>query len=155
MSWAMQLVIALAIFAGGLATGIKWHAGQDAIAENKARIEADRDRLRRLDRHDAAATGHEADKAALRTEFLTITQEVERVTERPVYRDMCFDADGVRLVNAAAGAAPAASQPARAVPGSAGPDRGRWQDRADVGHGRGAAVPGVPEPPPAPGASGG
>lgn len=33
MIWPAQLAIALAIFVAGGAAGIKWHAGQDAIAE--------------------------------------------------------------------------------------------------------------------------
>lgn len=146
MSISVQLIIALAIFVGGLATGIKWHAGQDAIAAESARAEQERDRLRRIERNDVAAVGHEADKTNLRTEFLTITQEVERVTERPVYRDMCFDADGVRIVNAAAGYSATASQPERAMPRPASTDSGRWQNRADLDGERSQDVSGVSEP---------
>lgn len=47
MSILAQLVIALAIFAAGGATGIKWHAGQDAIAENK-RLELVREQARAM-----------------------------------------------------------------------------------------------------------
>jgi hypothetical protein len=45
MSPLAYLVIALALFASGAAGGIKWHAGQDAIAEN-ARIEKVREQER-------------------------------------------------------------------------------------------------------------
>lgn len=37
-SLLIQIAIAAGIFLGGLATGIKWHAGQDSIKEN-ARLE--------------------------------------------------------------------------------------------------------------------
>ena len=36
MSWTIQLIIALAIFAAGAAGGIRWHSGQDAIAAQAA-----------------------------------------------------------------------------------------------------------------------
>ena len=35
MSWTIQLIIAMSIFAAGAAGGVKWHAGQDAIKENQ------------------------------------------------------------------------------------------------------------------------
>ena len=75
-----------------------------AEAERLARVAADR----------AAAT-FEGRREAIRVEQRVITREVDRVVDRPVYRDgVCLDADGLRLVAAAAGAA---SNPAVADPG--------------------------------------
>jgi hypothetical protein len=65
---------------------------------------------------DKAAEGFERDRVEIRTKFVTITQEVERVVEKPFYRDACFDDDGLRQLSAAIGATPAASQPAGTVP---------------------------------------
>jgi len=81
----------------------------EAAAE-KARIDAKR--------IDTAATGHEADKGAIRTEFVVITQEVERVVQTPFYAagQQCFDDDGLRQLRSAAGIAQPASQPANPVP---------------------------------------
>lgn len=89
-----------------------------ADAQEKERLEQAAEK-RRIDAKtiDTAATGHEADKREIRTEFLTITQEVERVVEKPVYRDVCLDADGLRVLADAIAPRAAASEPARAVPG--------------------------------------
>ena len=66
---------------------------------------------------DVAATKHEADKVSIRTEFITITEQVEKIIERPVYRDnVCLDADGLRILTAATRPSPAASKPASPVP---------------------------------------
>lgn len=119
MSWALQLALALVIFAGGGAAGIKYHAGVDAQRELLALEATAKETAKKLDRGDKAAAGHEADKVRIRTEFLTITEEVERVVEKPVYRDICFDDDGLRIIGAALSPSPAASEPAPAVPGSA------------------------------------
>lgn len=117
MSWALQLVLALAIFAAGGAAGIKWHAGVDAQRELAAQEATAKATQKTLERIDRAAVGHEADKAQIRTEIKTIVQEVERVVEKPVYRDtVCFDDDGLRLIRAALGPATAASEPAPAMP---------------------------------------
>lgn len=121
MSWALQLSLALAIFVAGSAAGIKYHAGVDAQRELVAKAASEKEKLRKLERGDQAAAGHEADKVQIRTEFKTIIQEVERVVEKPVYRDtVCFDDDGLRLIAAALGGSAAASEPATALPGSGG-----------------------------------
>lgn len=116
MSWALQLVLALVIFAGGMGAGIKYHVGVVAQRQVAAQLAEKKEHARKLDRADKAAAGHERDKEQIRTEFLTITQEVEHVVEKPVYRDMCFDDDGLRLIGAAIGRRPAASEPAPALP---------------------------------------
>jgi hypothetical protein len=134
MSWAAQLVAALAIFAGGIAAGIKWQIGVVATRDLAAQQAALKERARQLDRIDVAATGHERDKAQIRTEFLTITQEVERVVQKPFYRDECFDDDGLQQLRAAAGGAASAGEPARAVPGLAGAGERSALDGADLVH---------------------
>ena len=117
VSWALQLALALVIFAAGGGAGIKWHAGINAqreLAEHEATAKATQKKLERIDQ---AAAGHEADKVQIRTQIKTIVQEVERVVEKPVYRDtVCFDDDGLRLIRAALGPTAAASEPAPAVP---------------------------------------
>lgn len=67
---------------------------------------------------DAASERHEADKAALRAEFKPIYKEVEVVVQKPVYRNVCLDADGLRLIERALRGPGAAGQPAPAVRGS-------------------------------------
>jgi hypothetical protein len=115
MTHYLVLAALLAGFAGGWKVQ-DWRAG----ANERDRLEAV-DRQRRQDEKvvDVAATGHEKDKVQIRTEFIPITQEIERVVEKPVYRDVCLDADGMRLLADAIQPRAAASQPARAVPGPA------------------------------------
>ena len=50
--------------------------------------------------------------------YKTITQQVEKVVERDLYRQPCLDPDGVRLVNDALAGRASAGQPADAVPGA-------------------------------------
>ena len=70
---------------------------------------------------EAAAKLEEAN-VARKTHFRTITKTVERVVEKPVYRNVCFDDDGMRLANAAlAGAAATPAKPPHPLPGTATP----------------------------------
>ncbi len=119
----IQIAIAAGIFAAGVAGGIRWHAGQDAIAAQElARAEA-KDRHVKAEKINVAAVKLEKAKETVRTEFVTIEKEIDRVVEsNPVYLRECFTDDGVFQLNTAIGARPAASQPSPAVPAS-GPAR--------------------------------
>lgn len=119
MSWAIQAALAAVLFAAGGAAGIKWHAGQDAIAEVK-RIKATQE-ITRENEHLAnlAATGFEKDKTKNATRTRTITVEVDKIIDRPVYRNVCLDTDGLQLINAAIRRSDPASQPGHVVPGPA------------------------------------
>ena len=69
-------------------------------------------------RADSASASHEGVRDQLRTEFQIIYRDRDRVIEKPVYRNVCLDADGLRLVRSAIGKpSPTASQPAPAVSG--------------------------------------
>ena len=101
----------LAGFGGGWKVQAwRWAAADGARAE--ARAEAERLQARAA---DAAAERHGAELARLAAERRVITREVERVVESPVYRNVCLDGDGLRVVAAAAGSASAAGQSAPAV----------------------------------------
>jgi len=69
----------------------------------------------------ARANSAESDLATERAKnhvvYQTITREVDRLVDRPVYRADCFDADGLRLANAAlAGQAASTAAAPSAVP---------------------------------------
>lgn len=68
-------------------------------------------------RVDVAAESHEKDKQRIRTEFVTITETVEKIIEKPFYIDgVCLDDDGLRELARAIAPSAAAGEPARAVP---------------------------------------
>lgn len=102
MSIAAKLVLLLACLVAGFAAGVKYHAGQDAIKEQAREVnQRATERLRRQN-SNTAAIAHEADKIVIKKEFVPITQEVERVVTRVVYRDsVCLPADGLQLLRAA------------------------------------------------------
>lgn len=102
MGWALYAVVAAIIFAAGAASGIKWHAGQDAIAENARKVnERATERLRRQN-SETAAVGYEKAKVVIREKYVPITETVERVVNKIEYRDrICLDDDGVHAANRA------------------------------------------------------
>jgi hypothetical protein len=110
--------VAAALIAAALAATGAWkvQAWRYAAAEADRLEQQAKEQAIRLQRGDGAAMGHEADKAEIRTEFVTITEEVERVVEKPVYRDVCLDPDGMRVLSDAIRGAAPAGQPASAVP---------------------------------------
>lgn len=52
-------------------------------------------------RNDELSAQLIAVQAARKTTYATITRHVDRIVDRPVYRDVCLDADGLRDINAA------------------------------------------------------
>lgn len=111
---------AAAIVAAVVAAAGTWKV-QDwrYTAREAERLEAQREitRANALAADNASAT-HEATKAAARVEFKTIYQEVERVVEVPVYRNVCIDADGLRILGRAIRGDTAAGESAPALPES-------------------------------------
>lgn len=51
----------------------------------------------------AADASTDLEKYRVKTEIVyrTITKQVDKIIDRPIYRDRCFDDDGLRLANAA------------------------------------------------------
>ena len=90
-----------------------WRANAQRTAELES---AARQTVRRADKTDRAAAAHEGQRAQLRAQAQVITREIEHVVERPVYRDVCLDADGLRILSAAIDGAADAGQPAPALP---------------------------------------
>lgn len=119
MSLAAKLVLALAILVGGMALGIKWEKGQQAVRDLVERDQVAKETQRRLDRGDTAAGKYEADRARIRTEYVTVTERVDHVVQNPAYGDSCLDADGLRVLSDAIRGTEAAGQPAPALPGPA------------------------------------
>ena len=108
MSWALQLVLALAIFTTGGAAGIKWHAGVDAQRELAAEALRKSDALQQRKFSDQAAGQHAGAVATLSTQLGNAREKIAKLSGRA-----CLDADTVGVLNAIGG------QPVRAAAGNA------------------------------------
>lgn len=116
MLWHAALGVIVA-FGMGAASGWSvrdWKAGADDA--DRIKLERSQAQARQFS-VDAAATGYEGDRAKAATRERIVVREVDRVVERPVYRSVCLDADGLRILaddirSRRAGAEPAASVPA-------------------------------------------
>lgn len=69
-----------------------------------------------------ASAGFQHDNAKAQIVYRTITEEVEKIVDRPVYTGQCFDADGLRLANLALAGVPADANPSGPNPTVPGPD---------------------------------
>lgn len=120
-------IVAAALLAGTYAYGRSDGRAieRDKQAEAKRAVEADR--KERDQRVDQVGGGAAVEETQRQQNVREIYRESHTVTERPVYRNVCVDADGVRLLDRAAAAANGAD------PGS-----------GSAGAGQGAA--GEPEP---------
>lgn len=90
-----QIVIAIAIFAAGGAAGIKWHAGQDAIAaaaDEKARADDAEEKRKQADK---AAEAHVGALAKINNQLGAAREKIALLSDRE-----CFDAGTVGVLNA-------------------------------------------------------
>lgn len=94
------VIAGMSFFAGWTTQGDRRDAAERA-AELQRRDAADEVRRLVVASVARAATGHVQWKERERVVFETIERQVAQVVERPVYRDVCLDDDGVRIVNAA------------------------------------------------------
>ena len=122
MSIAAKLILLLAVFVGGMMAGIKWHAGQDAIKENARQVNQRAEERMRRQNANTAAVAFEGDRVRIETEFRDVIREVDRVIEKPVYRNVCLDPDGLSVIgDALARAYNDPGEPGNAVPKAATP----------------------------------
>ena len=98
MSWALQLVLALAIFAGGGAAGIKWHAGVDAQRELAAEAVRKSDAIQQRKFSDQSAGQHAGTIATLSTQLGNAREKIATLSGRT-----CLDAGTVSMLNAIGG----------------------------------------------------
>lgn len=62
---------------------------------------AAKDTARNVENQDRAAGTYVKDQANAKTIYRRIVVEVDKIVDRPVYREQCFDADGLRQLGAA------------------------------------------------------
>jgi K+-sensing histidine kinase KdpD len=116
MTLTLKVVLALVLIVAGFTGGVKYHAGVTAQKELARQHSEAKLLARQADRIDAAAVKNEKAKETIRTRFITIEKEAERViAQNPAYRDLCFDADGMRQLQAAVSEGTTAGEPAAAL----------------------------------------
>lgn len=122
---AATLLAGIAIGGWGAWQVQSWRQASADLARERA---AHEQHLRNERTAHGASTDYQKEASRDRIRYRTIREEVEKIVERPVYigpAAVCLDADGVRLVNQAAGhdqPAPSGSGPALRVPASSA----RW-----------------------------
>lgn len=126
MHYLIAAAIALSFFGGWKVKA--WQVG----ANEAAQAELDnRDRVRRFDRAAAASTAFEIRREADEAHARELEQENDRVAQNPVYRNVCLDDDGLRLLTAEIRRNPHPREPGPAVPAAASPaGQGRKGDAA-------------------------
>lgn len=130
----LALLAAAVAFAGGAWIGHGMTAAsyqKDIIAEQAARIEAIKQSADAVQAAAVAANQHaeELEKARARREIVyrTITQQVDKIVDRPVYRNVCLDDSGLRVINEAF-RGEAASDPGQPDAAVSGADAAGGQD---------------------------
>ena len=115
------LLVVLALIVGAYSKG---YAEAEAVWEHKVQAEQLRGTILQLQERDRISAIDErltAKIEGLNANEKTIEKQVLKLVDRPVYHNVCLDADGVQLVEAArTGRPPADAGPSHAtVPGPA------------------------------------
>lgn len=108
------VLIGAAVAGGGVWKVQEWRHD----AKEKERLEAAQELRRNNERSaDKASATYEKAKTLHVTKYEVITETVEKIVDRPVYRDtVCWDSDGMRALADAIGNPTPSSQPAGALP---------------------------------------
>jgi len=73
------------------------HDSKVLKADQKIEVRQDQN----IDKAQVASTQFEEKQNETKTEFKTIYRDVEKIIYRPVYNNICFDADGLQLITKA------------------------------------------------------
>lgn len=95
---AAAVIAGLAIGFGGAWQTQNWRYGAIEAKRLSAQVEAEKKRDKSS--YDASVN-FEKGKERVRTVFETIEIKVTEIVDRPVYRNICADADGLSLLNSA------------------------------------------------------
>ena len=116
--------VAVALISGACAATAAWQVQgwrHDSIEHARQVNQRATERLQRQN-SNTAAVAHESDKVRIETEYRDVIKEVQRVVEKPVYRNVCFDPDGLSVIgDALARAYNDPGEPGNAVPKAATP----------------------------------
>ena len=98
----LKLAICAAVTALGLAFGTGWwlrglQVKAAMVKQTQAQAQAD---VQQAQRTSTAVQQHAQAKTETEIRYVTVTREVEKLVERPVYLERCMDDDGLRVLNA-------------------------------------------------------
>lgn len=89
----------------GFAYGTRVGAAREQAAQKRADAAAEAERAKLQGQIDASAQAHQSAEYTRQAKVREIHRETLKVIDRPVYRNVCIDADGVGLLDRAAAAA--------------------------------------------------
>lgn len=117
--WVLLGVVVGLLTYGGTMFGWGHHQAKKSCLIEKAELRelSIKQQQAELGKAITVATTLEVKRADQRAKFNEFRKGVDRVVEKPAYRDLCFDADGLLLANAAlAGKGATPAKPDAAVP---------------------------------------
>lgn len=137
---------AAALVGAALAGTMAWQVQNwRADSHEKERIEAQQEATRINEKAaSTASTGFETKRANNETRYRTVTVEVQKIVDRPVYLQQCLDDDGLRIINRQIRREADPGEPGLKLPGSGAAGRNDGKRSGAVGGADGAAVPGLP-----------
>ena len=112
------VAVGLAGLAAGFSGAWQVQAWRYDSAQLKQSERSARDTFRNVERQDTAVGDYTKDQANAKVIYQRIVVEVDRIVERPVFRQQCMDADGLRILNSAIDGADAQPGPVQPVPTS-------------------------------------
>ena len=131
-TWGLGLAGALALAIGAYFMGDSAGANRVIARDAREAAKAARDDAKRTRELIAVRNEQEVAEGQRRDTVREIYRDVPKILERPVYRDVCGDADGLRLLRRAAAnangdrsGADAASPEGASPAGDSGPGDGR------------------------------
>ena len=92
---AAGVALVLAFGTGWWLRGLQVKAA--TVDQTKAQAQAD---VKQAQRTSEAVQNHAKVKTETEIRYVTVTREVEKLVERPVYLERCMDDDGLRVLNA-------------------------------------------------------
>lgn len=145
-------LVIIAVIAGGI-----FAIYEKGVSVGEAKIKLEWEEANRVQREKeaaqiaAAAKELEAERAKRKVVYRTITQTVDKIVDRPVYRNVCMDPDGLQCVNAALRGEDAAGckpdGPMRGIKPAGFGGRGSGNQEADRGGGGLQRMPVAPQSP--------
>lgn len=110
------LLLAIAAYFHGVEVGVDKQRSADLAAN----LKDEKEQRRRLEAGQRDDDGAARAAVARETTVREITREVPKIIDRTVYRNVCIDADGVRLIRRGVEAANGEQPPGRRPVGDAG-----------------------------------